>query len=450
MLKTRLLPDEIVANCQHPVAMRIALVNQTFYPDVVASGQHLADLACRLAQLGHKVTVITSGRGYDSPQEIFPKRETWNEIEIHRVVNTGFGKNAKWKRAANFATFLMSCCWRLCLLPRQDVIVALTSPPLVSAIAACFACLRGARFCYWIMDLNPDEAIAAGWLSPSSLGAKCLERFSRFSLSRASAVVVLDRFMQQRVLDKGIKPGKIVVIPPWSHDSEVCFDLDARVRFRKANGFEDKFVIMYSGNHSPCHPLNTLLAAAKELASDKTISFCFVGGGAEFGRVKKFARENGLSNITCLPYQPLEKLSASLSAADLHVVVMGEPFVGLVHPCKLYNILRVGAPLLYLGPTPSHVSDILHKCSNWPYAQAAHGQTGQLVQSILRLKHETVGHDQPRQFPLAAEFSKEALLPRLTAILESTVLPHRAASTLPKTEDLVPERQPRTSQTLGT
>jgi hypothetical protein len=53
-----------------------------------------------------------------------------------------------------------------------------------------------------------------------------------------------------------------------------------------------------------------------------------------------------LSTIHCLPYQPLDQLAGSLSAADLHVVVMGNVFVGLVHPCKIYNILSVAAGLM--------------------------------------------------------------------------------------------------------
>ena len=86
------------------------------------------------------------------------------------------------------------------------------------------------------------------------------------------------------------------------------------------------------------------------------IVFCFVGGGSEQAKV----RESRLSrrNVKCLPYQPLNELSSSLSAADLHVVVMGDKFVGIVHPCKVYNIMSVGAPVLYIGPEPSHVTDI--------------------------------------------------------------------------------------------
>jgi hypothetical protein len=37
---------------------------------------------------------------------------------------------------------------------------------------------------------------------------------------------------------------------------------------------------------------------------------------------------------------------------------MGEKFVGIVHPCKVYNIMSIGAPVLYIGPASSHITDI--------------------------------------------------------------------------------------------
>src|SRR5690349_14158322 len=116
--------------------MRIVFVNQTFYPDVVSSGQHLADLAVRLAERGHQVAVITSRRGYDEPEKTFPNRETWRGVQIIRVRSTGFGKRAKWRRAVDFASFLCSCCWALFWIRKPDLMVAMTSPPLVSFIGA--------------------------------------------------------------------------------------------------------------------------------------------------------------------------------------------------------------------------------------------------------------------------------------------------------------------------
>ena len=400
--------------------MRITLINQTFYPDVVSSGQHLADLALHLAGRGHEVTVVTSRRAYDDPEKVFPKQEIWRGIRILRVSATGFGKCARWRRATDFATFLWSCCWRLFRLPKQDVVVAMTSPPLVSFVAAWFARLRGGRFYYWIRDLNPDEALAAGWLAPGSFAAHWLERCSRFSLRHAAKVIVLDRFMQKRILDKGIDAGKIVVIPPWSHDSDVQFNAGGRARFRKLHGLDDKFVIMYSGNHSPCHPLDTILDAAKRLAGNREITFLFVGGGSQFAQVRQFAVENSLSNILCLPYQPMNQLAGTLSAADLHLVVMGNPFVGLVHPCKVYNILRVGSPLLYIGPQPSHISEILDELNgHLPFGRVKHGAVDQAIQNILRLKESASETTRERCLPLANRCSKETLLPQLVKVLEA-------------------------------
>ncbi len=305
--------------------MKILLLNQCFHPDVVSTAQHLTDLAVELAAQGHSVTVVASRRGYDDPARRYPARETWKGISILRVASLGLGKRAKWRRILDIASYWICCIFRLAFLPRFDVVVALTSPPLISFLGAVFARLKGAKFVCWVMDLNPDEAVAAGWLRERSLVARILDRMVRYSFRRADRIVALDRFMKDRIVAKGIPDDKLAVIPPWSHDDAIHFDDVARQRFRVRHGLNDKFVVMYSGNHSPCHPLDTLLEAAQRLASQPQFMFCFVGGGKEFAKVQRFARQRHLKNILCLPYQPLELLSASLSAADLHVVVLGEP-----------------------------------------------------------------------------------------------------------------------------
>ena len=47
--------------------MKILILNQAFYPDVVSTAQHAADLAVKLVEQGHEVTVIASRHGYDDP-----------------------------------------------------------------------------------------------------------------------------------------------------------------------------------------------------------------------------------------------------------------------------------------------------------------------------------------------------------------------------------------------
>ncbi len=443
--------------------MRFLLLNQTFPPDVMATGQYLADLALALVERGHEVTVVTSRRAYDEPQKVFPKDESWRGVRVVRVGSTGFGKTAKWRRAADFGSFLALCVLKLVRQPRHDVVLALTSPPLISFIGAWLARVRGSRFVYWVMDFNPDEAIAAGWLRSGSLVARVLEGMSRFSLRQAARIIVLDRFMRERILEKGIGPEKVVVAPPWSQDDRVRFDPEGRRRFREAHGLEGKFVVMYSGNHSPCHPLDTVLEAARRLARDAGVAFCFVGGGSEWRKICEAERTttdgHGLtrmgerqdlifshsgsppgqrvpsrsheSNIRCLPYQPLSELSASLSAADLHVVVMGERFVGLVHPCKIYNILAVGAPVLYIGPSPSHVTEVFASdngrraggelaCASdvWSFAYARHGDVDGVVGAIERLRDGAKNPGRRSVNGFGRSFAREILLPRMVEAIE--------------------------------
>ena len=401
--------------------MKILLLNQVFYPDVVSTAQHLSELASALAERGHQVTVIAGRRAYDDLAETFSARENWRGVEILRIFSTRLGKRGKWRRAVDFASFIFSCCTRLLFLPRHDLVVALTTPPLISFIGAWRAKLWRAKFCYWVMDLNPDEAVAAGWLRADSPAGKILEWISRFSLRRADRIIALDHFMCDRIMEKGIAGKKIVVIPPWSHDGEVRFDPAGREQFRAAYRLQDKFVVMYSGNHSPVHPLDTLMQAAGQLKDDSSICFCFVGGGSEFKRVRRWAEDGKQANVLCLPYQPLNQLSASLSAADVHVVVMGDAFVGLVHPCKIYNILAVAAPVLYVGPQPSHVTEILEDVGdNCLSACVRHDESSLLARHILDLKRRTGAGSQRTSKVITTPFQQDILLPKLVAVLEGT------------------------------
>jgi putative colanic acid biosynthesis glycosyltransferase WcaI len=402
--------------------MNVLLLNQCFYPDVMATAQQLTDLAVGLTKEGHDVTVIASDRGYDDPSRRFPRRETWNGVNIIRISSLTLGKQTRWRRAANFASFLFNCALKLLVSPRYDVVVALTSPPLISFLGSLFVRLKGGKFFFWVMDLNPDEAIAAGWLKADSVPARILSYLLRYSLLHAERVIVLDRFMKRRIVEKMVPEDRITVLPPWAHDDTVRFDPLGREQFRREQGLEESFVVMYAGNHSPCHPLNSLVEAAHCLAGRKEIVFCFVGGGSEQGKVREFAAVHNLQNIRCLPYQPFDKLAASLSAADLHVVVMGNDFVGIVHPCKLYNILTIGIPFLYIGPQESHITEIATQVGGRVRAYAAtNSDVDRVVACIEEEAKRPPSAEEVRAPEIAAIFSRKVLLPRLVKLLESHV-----------------------------
>lgn len=130
--------------------------------------------------------------------------------------------------------------------------------------------------------------------------------------------------------------------------------------------------------------------------------------------MKERARNRGLRNVLCLPYQPIEKLSGSLSAADLHVVVTGDQYVGIVHPCKIYNVLAVKKPFLYIGPNESHVTDIIRQSEAYV---SSHGDVEGVVANILRaMKNSAL--DLTCGAQVEETFSKEQLLPQMISAIE--------------------------------
>jgi len=120
-----------------------------------------------------------------------------------------------------------------------------------------------------------------------------------------------------------------------------------------------------------------------------------------------------------LPYQPLSELAGSLSAADLHVVAMGDPFVGIIHPCKIYNILSIGIPILYIGPSQSHATEIIER-GDVEACLARHGDVDTVARYIA--ERATAGRNESANVAptaIARTFSKRLLAPRLIETLEA-------------------------------
>jgi colanic acid biosynthesis glycosyl transferase WcaI len=396
--------------------VRVLLLNQCFHPDVVPIAHFAADLASALSSRGHSVTVVASRRGYTDPTVEFPARENWRGCSVRRVIAAGLGKRAPWRRMIDWLAIMGAYCLELLRLPRFDLVIAMTHPPMVAVPAALAVRLKGGRLVSWIMDLNPDEAIATGWLKEGCAAAKVLQWLLRFALRSSSLVVVLDRFMRDRIVGKGVPRDRILVVPPWAEDATVHYDASARAELRSAQGWTDKFVVMYAGNLSPLHPLDTLLQAALKLKARGDITFCFAGSGNALPQVQAFAREHGLGNICCLPYQPAGPL---LSASDLQIVVMGDAMVGIVHPCKIYNILGVGVPFLHIGPLRNHIADIMQSLGEEGSGYSVtHGDVDAAAHAILDAAERRIGTAEELR-RLASTFSQSVLIPEMIGALET-------------------------------
>jgi hypothetical protein len=100
---------------------------------------------------------------------------------------------------------------------------------------------------------------------------------------------------------------------------------------------------------------------------------------------------------------------------------MGDAFAGIVHPCKVYNILAIGSPFIYIGPAESHIADLLSRPDlGFRSASVPHGEVERVVEHILSCANEKPPEVERGASNPAAEFSMEVLMPRMVEALEAS------------------------------
>lgn len=337
----------------------LLIITQVYPPDPAAVGQHVADVAEEMGRRGWTVRVWTAARGYEDPGLRYPRHELRNGVRVRRLPFSSFGKRSIAVRLLAQALFMAQAVVHALFAPGAAAILVSTSPPFAGFGGRIVAALRRLPLVWWVMDINPDQMIALGRIGPRSFAARVFDWMNRSTLRGARDVIVLDRFMRERIAAKGPMPGRLHVVRPWSHDDVLEDVPHARNPFRKSCGLDDSFVVMYSGNHGYTSPLGTLLDAAARLRRLGGLKFAFVGGGVLKPEIDALVARESPPNMVTRPYQPLAEIRYSLSAADVHVVSIAREGVGIVHPCKIYGALAIGRPVIALAPRDSYAADIL-------------------------------------------------------------------------------------------
>lgn len=326
----------------------------------------MTDLAESLVGRGFEVTAL-AGRGRYNGGGRLPPRGERGGVRIERAWATSFGKGAVAGRLADYFTFYLGAAWKLLTLPRHDVVMALTTPPLIGLLALLACRLKGMKMAALVQDVYPDVGVALGTFKEGSLATRLLDRLNRIVLAGADRVIVLGECMRERVVGKvgHAAEDRVDVIHNWA-DGEKIRPLGEGERnaFAEEHGLHDRFVVQFSGNLGRVNDFETPLEAARLLKDREDVLFLFVGDGARASEIREFVHGHGLTNVKLLPYQPRETLLYSLAAGHAHLVTLAEGLAGLSVPSKTYGILAAGRPVLFVGDTRSDVARLVkeHRC----------------------------------------------------------------------------------------
>lgn len=329
--------------------MRIALLNQFYPPDVAPTGQALQDLARALAARGHEVTVVCSRGSYGGQAAPGPEQPA-DGVVVHRLGRASPARTGMAGKVTDYAAFAARLALASRDLHRPDVIVALATPPYLGWLASLVPGWRGVARVEWVMDVYPEVLAAHGLLRRGGLPYRALERLARRQYHGAAAVIALGPFMARALETRVGDPRRLTWVPLWGEPPTAPAPPEAAAAVRRSRGWTERdMILLYSGNMGRAHRLSEFLEAAGRLGPGGP-RWAFLGGGFRRAEVEAFVRDRPRTRVELLPYQPRERLRASLSAADVHLASLSAPWQGLVAPSKVQAAFAVGRPVVFLGP----------------------------------------------------------------------------------------------------
>jgi colanic acid biosynthesis glycosyl transferase WcaI len=403
--------------------VRVAIVN-LFYPPSLAPSAHLAaSLADHRAEEGDEVIVVSGRGGYLGGAERGPQSSrTAGAPTVIRLWTPALGKATHVRRLGDYVAFLVGTVVRLLLLPKQDVVIALTTPPYVLVAAVAHRILHPrTKVVLWSHDVYPDAAEAYGTIRLGGFVSRMLRATARRLMRRVDHVVAVDEAMLNRVLTGYAHDGRPAgsVIPNW--EPVARFPRDLRPTPWAGYGeaaLVDRFVVLHTGNFGVGHRVDGIADAAAALAEDG-VTFLFVGGGVRVPELTAEVERRNIRNVQFHGYVPRAETAGVLAGARCALISLDDRSLGIMSPSKMNSSLAMGLPIVYVGPPGSNVDEAIstYGCG----MSIRQGDGAGLVEAVRRLRDDpALREEQSRNARKAFEdaYSDVRTLPMFDALLE--------------------------------
>ena len=346
---------------------KLLVVNQFYAPDYAATGQVAAELCAGLASKGLRIRVVAGEPSYTEAAPAAPAYEKLDGVEVHRVaMGRARGRERLGVRLLGFLRFFFRG-WRLARAlskaERPGTVVTFGNPPIIGIAAAMVARRSRARFVYVLYDIHPDILIASGFEMLPRPALWAFDLVHRWVLRRADAIVVLGHGMKRTLVEKkGVDADSVHVIPLWARPELGALPDGAALR-RELNVDDDTLLVSYAGNMGIMHPLDAVLDAAKRCRG-LPVHFLLVGDGARRAGLEARVRDEGIAQVSFLPFQSEARFAEIMAATDLSLVVLQPGLEGLAVPSKAYTAMGAGKPIAAIMHPDADVAKLAveHDC----------------------------------------------------------------------------------------
>lgn len=330
--------------------MRFLLIHQAFASPDDAGGTRHFELARRCVGEGHSFAIVASNLSYLSGERRGRASELVSEQDVQgvRVLRAytypSLHRSFVW-RVVSFLSFMVTSVMAGLKAAPVDVVMG-TSPPIFQAVSAWLVSrIRRCPFLLEIRDLWPEFAIDIGILRNPSLIT--LSRWlERFLYRHAAHILVNSPAYRDYLLDKGIRPSKVSLIPNGV-DPAMFHPALSGARIRDQLNLDGQFVVTYAGALGLANDIPTLLKAAKRLCDREDIRFMLVGDGKERPKLENMARSWGLKNVTFTGALPKNRIPEVLAASDACVAILQNiPMFKTTYPNKVFDYMAAGRPTI--------------------------------------------------------------------------------------------------------
>ena len=371
-------------------ARNLLVVNQFYAPDYAATGQVAAELCAGLAAKGLRIRVVAGEPSYTEAAPAAPAYEKLDGVEVHRVAMGGArGRERLSVRLRGFLTFFFKG-WRLARslskAERPDTVVTFGNPPIIGFAAALVARRSGIRFVYVLHDIHPDILRASGSRMLPRPALWAFDIVHRWALKRADAIVVLGHGMKRTLVEKkGVEATRVHVIPLWARPELDALPDGGALR-KELNVADDALLVSYAGNMGVMHPLDAVLDAAKR-CSGLPVHFLLVGDGARRAGLEARVRDEGIAQVSFLPFQSEARFVEIMAATDLSLVVLQPGLEGLAVPSKAYTAMGAGKPIAAIMHPDADVAKLAVE-HDWGWNVESADDLADLLRGLLDARDE--------------------------------------------------------------